>query len=214
MHPHDLALPACSAGDRKRLVPRPWLIPESLGEVGQRRPVGDMSGGEPEDPPPKQCGAIEFIVVRSEPGTSRVPAPAGDPCPSIDLDGEQAVGPCEIEAPAPAEMPGEFVFGLRLRESRRPDQDQEPEFKWRRCARGLGFRECAGACARGSGSGHVLTMRPPVHPRGRGWSPDWGNPGWERRNGPPRPHHGRSGAGRRVRRDAGGCGRDDPRDGR
>jgi hypothetical protein len=59
----------------------------------------------------------------------------------------------------------------------------------------------------------VLTMRPPVHPRGRGWSPDWGNPGWERRNGPPRPHHGRSDAGRRVRRDAGGCGRDDPRDG-
>lgn len=126
MHPHDLALPACSAGDRKRLVPRPWLIPESLGEVGQRRPVGDMSGGEPEDPPPKQCGAIEFIVVRSEPGTSRVPAPAGHPCASVDLDSEQAVGPCEIEAPATAEMIGEGVFRNGFLEAGRPDQDQEP----------------------------------------------------------------------------------------
>ena len=33
-------------------------------------------------------------------------------------------------------------------------------------------------------------MRPPVHPRGRGWSPDWGDPARERRGAAPKPHHG------------------------
>ena len=167
-----------------------------------------MACREPQHPPPEQCGPVEFIVISREPGSPGVPAPAGDPCPSIDLDGEQAVGPREVETPAPAEMPGERVLSHGFVEPRRPDQDKEPELEWRRHAWGLRPYAWTGWFNGGLRGDHGITMRPPVHPRGRGWSPDWGNPGRERRTTLPKPHHGRRGAGRRVSRGAVGCGRD------
>ena len=85
-----------------------------------------MPRREPQNPPPEQCGAIEFVVIRSEPGAPGVPAPAGHPCASVDLDSEQLVGPCEVKAPATAEMIGEGVFRNGFLEAGRPDQDQEP----------------------------------------------------------------------------------------
>ena len=114
---------------------RPLSDPQCLGEVCQRGPLGDVPSGEPEDPPAKQRRAIELVVVGGKTGAPGVPAPAGDPCPSIDLDGKQPVGPCEVKAPSPAEMRGERVLSHGFVDPRRPDQDQEPEFKWRRRAR-------------------------------------------------------------------------------
>ena len=178
-----------------------------------------MACREAEHPPSQERRPVHLVMIRREPGTPGVPSPAGHPSTTVDLDGEHECGPCEIEPPSSTEVLGERVFRLRLREPRCPDQDQEPQLEW-------GWRSCSlrpyawtGWFNGGLRGDHGITMRPPVHPRGRGGSPDWGNPGWERRNGPPRPHHGRSGAGMRTCGHAGapgcrGCGRDDPRDGR
>ena len=65
-------------------------------------------------------------MVGRESGTPCVASPSRYPCAPIDLDREPPVGPGEVETPAPAKVLRERLFLLWFRETRCPDEDEEP----------------------------------------------------------------------------------------
>ena len=111
-------------------IARPRLIAQCLGEAGQGGPVGEVPGGEAQHPPPQEGGTVHLFMVGRESGSPGMPAATGHPCAAVELDREHPSGPGEIETPATAELPGEFVFGHRFREPRRPDHDEETQLQW------------------------------------------------------------------------------------